>query len=337
MEKRLKVWVYREGEVPLFHLAPTKSIYSTEGHVMEELHRSGMAASHPDEANAFFLPVSVSNIVHYLYEGKGDYDRGRLQRVVEDYVRVVANKYPYWNRSSGGDHFIVSCHDWGPFVTQGRANPFLFRNLIRALCNANVSEGFDPARDVTLPEIKVLLPGLNPPDNNNSNNKSVLAFFAGGAHGAIRESLLRRWKGKDGDVRVSEYLPKGVDYFEVMSRAKYCLCPSGYEVASPRVVESMHVGCVPVLISDGYPPPFSDVLDWSKFSIQVGSGRIGEIKEMLEGISEEEYVEKLRRVEEVKMHFLINRPAQRYDVLNMVFHSVWLRRLNVRIPPPPTT
>lgn len=182
---------------------------------------------------------------------------------------------------------------------------------------------------MTLPEIKILAPALNPPDRNQS--KSILAFFAGGAHGSIRESLLHHWKDKDPHIQVHEYLPQNLDYFDLMSAAKFCLCPSGYEVASPRLVESMHVGCVPVLISDGYPPPFSDVLDWSTFSVHVPTRRIAEMKEILEGVTAEEYAEKRKRVLEVKKHFVINRPARRYDVLNMVFHSVWLRRLNVRL------
>lgn len=227
------------------------------------------------------------------------------------------------------EYSLTLLYPWlqGPSATAD--NPKLFKNLIRVLCNANVSEGFDPGRDVTLPEINVPSWALNQPDLNHP--KSTLAFFAGGAHGAIRKALLAHWKGRDADLQVHEYLPKNLSYLDLMSCAKYCLCPSGYEVASPRLVESMHAGCVPVIISEGYPPPFTDVLDWSTFSVHIPPRRIPEMKEILEGIAAEEYAEKQRRVLEVKRHFVINRPARRYDVLNMVFHSVWLRRLNVRL------
>ncbi|KAK6118363.1 hypothetical protein DH2020_047934 [Rehmannia glutinosa] len=333
MEKRLKVWVYKEGESPVFHHGPMKDIYSIEGHVIDEIDspHNRFAATHPDEAHVFFLPIGFTNIVHYLYTPRVDYNRRHLQNVIEDYVGVVANRYPYWNRSGGADHFFVACHDWGPDATGG--NPELFRNLIRVLCNANVSEGFNPTRDVPLPEIKV--PDdvkLGPPDLTQSQpNRSVLAFFAGGPHGYVRERLFQHWKDRDDDVQVYQYLPKNVNYFESMSRARYCLCPSGYEVASPRLIESMHAGCVPVIISDGYALPFSDVLDWRRFSVHVPVAEIPEIKNILEGISREEYLEMQKRVLEVKKHFVLQRPAQPFDLLHMVIHSVWLRRLNFRL------
>ncbi|KAL0323670.1 UNVERIFIED_CONTAM: putative glycosyltransferase [Sesamum calycinum] len=276
MEKRLKVWVYKEGEPPIFHRAPLKDIYSIEGHMMEELenHLNPFVARTPDEANAFFLPLSVTNIIRYLYTPRLTYDRNPCRP-----SSLIISAFSLLNVSA--------------------ADPHLFKNLIRVLCNANSSEGFQPIRDVSLPEINVPPEALGPPDLNQSlhiDNRTILAFFAGGPHGHVRRRLF-----------------------------------NGYEVASPRLIESMHAGCVPVIISEGYVLPFSEVLDWRRFSVHIPVSRIAEIKKILEGVGSEEYAEKQREVMEVKKHFVMHRPPQPFDLLNMVLHSVWLRRLNVRL------
>ncbi|KAL5783443.1 hypothetical protein ACOSP7_008472 [Xanthoceras sorbifolium] len=113
MEKRFKVWVYREGELPLIHGGPLNNIYGIEGQFIEEMEsgNSKFMARHPDEAHAFFLPISVAYIINFLYRPLVTYSRDQLQRLVADYIGVVSDKYPYWNRSNGADHFLVSCHD----------------------------------------------------------------------------------------------------------------------------------------------------------------------------------------------------------------------------------
>lgn len=212
------------------------------------------------------------------------------------------------------------------------AHPKLFKNMIRGLCNANSSEGFKATRDISLPEIKIPYQQFGPPYlNNTPNNRSILAFFAGGSHGIARQQLLSHWKDKDNEIQVHEYIPKNLDYFSLMGQSKYCLCPSGFEVASPRIVESMHVGCVPVIISDYYVLPFSDVLDWTQFSVHVPISMIPKIKEILKGISFEDYLEKQRNVIKVQRHFMLHRPAKPYDIFYMVMHSLWLRRLNSKL------
>lgn len=120
MMKRFKVWTYKEGDLPMVHNGPMKEVYAIEGHFISEMesHNKGekklpFLASNPDEAHAFFLPISVAYIVRYLFvQGTNHIFRGKLQRVVEDYIHIISNKYPYWNRSNGADHFLVSCHDW---------------------------------------------------------------------------------------------------------------------------------------------------------------------------------------------------------------------------------
>lgn len=210
--------------------------------------------------------------------------------------------------------------------------PDLFKNSIRVLCNANTSEGFNPEKDVSLPEIHLrsgeitgLVGGPSP------SKRPILAFFAGRLHGHIRYLLLEQWKEKDPDIQVYDSLPKGVSYETMLKTSRYCLCPSGYEVASPRVVEAIYSECIPVLISDGYIPPLSDVLDWKKFSVQVQVKDIGNIKKILMSISQRQYLKMHRRVKQVQRHFVVNPTPKRFDFFHMIVHSIWLRRLNVHI------
>ncbi|KAL6331023.1 hypothetical protein AAG906_009451 [Vitis piasezkii] len=317
MEKRFKIWTYKEGDQPLVHGGPRNSIYGIEGQFMDEIESgdSHFMAGHPDEAHVFYIPISVTRIAHYIYSPPVDYSGHMLQRLVTDYIYVVSDKYPYWNRSNGADHFLVSCHDWVR-TRDFDCNPDLYKHFIRVLCNANTSERFQPIRDISLPEVNIPKGKLGPPHLD----KPLTSVTSSPSSPAVNPATCEPSSPSSNR-----------DYAKSMGDSKFCLCPSGWEVASPRVVEAIAAGCVPVIICDYYVLPFSEVLDWSKFSINITSDKIPEIKKILKAVPNERYLRMQKRVKQVQRHFVINWPAQPYDMLHMILHSVWLRRLNVRL------
>ena len=113
MEKRFKVYVYEEGEPPIFHNGPCKSIYAMEGNFIFQMETTKLFRTRdPNKAHIFFLPMSSTMMVRFILE-RGSRDHWRpMKRTVKDYIDLVASKYPFWNRSLGADHFIVACHDW---------------------------------------------------------------------------------------------------------------------------------------------------------------------------------------------------------------------------------
>ncbi|XP_075499575.1 LOW QUALITY PROTEIN: putative glycosyltransferase At3g07620 [Primulina tabacum] len=332
MERLFKIYVYEEGEPPLFHSGPSKNIYSTEGIFLGLIEsNTHFRTFDPDEAHAYFLPFSVVMILQYLFDPI-ERDKAVLQRVVGDYVGVISNKYPYWNRSFGADHFMLSCHDWGPRATW--AVHKLYFTSMRVLCNANTSEFFNPRKDVSFPEINLPTGNLTGLVSKTwSNNRTILAFFAGRLHGHIRPLLFQHWKNYTGDIKVFETIPENssLSYTQMMENSKYCLCPSGHEVASPRIVEAIYAGCVPVLISQDYVLPYSDVLDWDEFTVRLEVDKLQDLKKILMGLGENKYEKLVEGVRNVQRHFVVNDPPKRYDAFHLMIHSLWLRRLNLRV------
>ena len=115
MEKRLKVYVYEEGEVPIMHDGPCKDIYTIEGRFIHEIEHGGgggkFRTRDPQRAHVYFMPFSVTWMVKYLYKPLS-YNLSPLRQFVSDYVSFISTKHPFWNTTQGADHFMLACHDW---------------------------------------------------------------------------------------------------------------------------------------------------------------------------------------------------------------------------------
>ncbi|CAL5342249.1 unnamed protein product [Camellia sinensis] len=538
MERTFKIYVYEEGEPPIFHNGPCKDIYSMEGLFLSFMEsNTHFRTRNPDLAHVYFLPFSVVMIIETLFDSIIQH-KAVLKRTVGGYVRLVSSKYPYWNRSLGADHFMLSCHDWGPRATRyvlfqptcmqnhaskqrvkedgverlplevkvyaghickllpppslhvvvpsfahvskehrqkldDKATPCIFigygdeefgyrlwdpknkkviqsRDVVfqegqtledfgqpakpkvddvseiipnpapsqhatdeeelpqHTVNDVELQDGFlekedpeaegveqgepqpplpetvgsqlrrstresKPSSKYPASEYILLTDGRKPESFQEAQNhkeksnwqqtmqEEMQSLQKNQTYDLVklpqdRKALQNKWvfkskkdgsrklvkykarlvvKGfrqkKDEQLLVYETLPEGMSYPDMMKKSRYCICPSGWEVASPRIVEAIYVECVLVLISQNYVLPFSDVLDWNSFSVEVSVSDIPNLKKILLGIPEDRYLRLREGVKQVQRHFLVNDPPKRYDVFHMIIHSIWLRRLNVLV------
>ncbi|CAN6988216.1 hypothetical protein IGI04_001874 [Brassica rapa subsp. trilocularis] len=334
MELILKVYIYPDGEKPIFHQPHLNGIYASEGWFMKLMEsNTQFVTKNPEKAHLFYMPYSVKQLQHAIFV-PGSHNIKPLSIFIRDYVNMLSIKYPFWNRTHGSDHFLVACHDWGPYTVS--EHPELRQNTIKALCNADLSDGiFVPGRDVSLPETSIRNAGRplrNIGNGNRVSQRPILAFFAGNLHGRVRPQLLKHWRNKDDEMKIYGPLPHNVarkmTYVQHMKSSKYCLCPMGYEVNSPRIVEAIYYECVPVIIADNFVLPFSEVLDWSAFSVVVPEKDIPRIKEILLEIPMRRYLKMQSNVKMVQKHFLWSPKPRRYDVFHMILHSIWFNLLH---------
>lgn len=329
MESILKVYIYKEGEKPIFHQPNLRGIYASEGWFIKLMEgNKQFVVRDPRKAHLFFLPFSSQILRTILYKDSSSSWKN-LEKYLKNYLDLIRGKYRFWDRTDGADHFLVGCHDWALKLTRNHMS-----KCIRALCNSNIAKGFKIGKDVTLP-VTAIRSAENPIKDlggNPPSKRPLLAFFAGSMHGDLRPMLLHHWENKEADMKIVGSMPRDLKgketYRENMRSSKYCICAKGYEVHTPRVVEAIFYECVPVIISDNYVPPFFEMLNWEAFSVFVLEKDIPNLRNILLSITDEKYIEMQKRVKMVQRHFLWHKKPVKYDLFHMILHSVWYNRIS---------
>lgn len=115
MERKLRVYVYKEGEKPIFHQPKMRGIYASEGWFMKLMEgNKQFIVRDPRKAHLFYLPFSSQKLRITLSEQK--LNGKQMEQYLERYVQLIAGRYRFWNRTGGADHFLVACHDWVRFL-----------------------------------------------------------------------------------------------------------------------------------------------------------------------------------------------------------------------------
>ncbi|KAK9986833.1 hypothetical protein SO802_031784 [Lithocarpus litseifolius] len=326
MNRSFKIYVYphRRNDPFANVLLPVGSEpggnYASESYFKKVLMSSHFITKDPTKADLFFLPFSIARLRHDPRIGVGG-----IQDFIKDYILNISQKYPYWNRTGGADHFYVACHSIGRSAMD-KANEVKF-NAIQVVCSSTYFQpGYIAHKDACLPQIwprQGVLPNLS------SSNRKKLAFFAGKINSPVREKLLQVWRN---DTEIFAHFGRlTTPYADELLGSKFCLHVKGFEVNTARIADSLYYGCVPVIIANYYDLPFADILNWKSFSINVATLDIPLLKKILKRFSFEEYLMLQRNALKVRKHFQWHLSSVDYDAFYMVMYELWLRRSSVRL------
>ena len=208
--------------------------------------------------------------------------------------RKLARESDAWRATGGARHFFILTSDRGPCCNGGQLiNTAFLQHHIAG--HHGEMEGhhwrhgitpdiacFHAHKDISIPTANTAGPSSRPA--SSSKARDLLAFYAGSglfkdsASGAFlpgmregRRRLHEVWGNAtlNPDIHIHRKISPAA-YSNGIARAKFCPIMGGFAPWTPRLNEAVLAGCVPVIFSSLL-PPFSRVLDWSKFSVRVPS------------------------------------------------------------------
>ena len=62
--------------------------------------------------------------------------------------------------------------------------------------------------------------------------------------------------------------------FRALKTTKFCLCPRGNKAWSPRLMDALWFGCIPVVIADHYVLPLGYLVDWESIAVTVAEKQV---------------------------------------------------------------
>ncbi|XP_038708489.1 probable glycosyltransferase At5g03795 [Tripterygium wilfordii] len=296
MEKDFKIFMYpKSDQVVPFYREPIPQGINIEVIFSHHLRFSERFHTYDDtKAHMFFIPLTWFQI-----RAMGSHANS------ENYVRHIIDKYPYWNRSKGFDHFLLTCCDVGAIFSERVP----LNNSIKVSCsvrNDSRNKIHHKHHHITLPQIRH--PHDPPSRGNDIHLRTIPAFWACHKH----------------PVSVSDW----DRYFKKFKASKYCICDGASYVTRICITDSIHFGCVPVILYEGYELPFGDILDWTKFSVIINKDNALRVKKILEAISDSKFSGLHNNILKVQRHFYVDEPAEGdnpYDLFHMIMYELWLR------------
>jgi len=268
----------------------------------------------PDASQACLFVLSLDTL-----------DRDSLSA---DYIRNLQNRLsllPYWN--NGQNHIIFNFYSgtW-PEYTEDLGLNLGFAILAKASISV---ETYRPNFDISLPLVHKehiekggdVLPSYS---DSQATTKSYLLAFKGkryvyGIGSETRNSLYhlhnsrdvimvttckhgKSWKEmKDERCEEDNAEYDRYDYEVLLHNSTFCLVPRGRRLGSFRFIEVLQTGCIPVLLSNNWVLPFSEIIDWKSSAIWADERLLLQVPDIVRSV-ESERVMALRQQSQLLWH-----------------------------------
>lgn len=196
---------------------------------------------------------------------------------------------PYWN--NGKRHIVFD-------LTDSPKSIYNNKNL-SILKSAFSVEHFDTTKDVSIPQF----PRYRFTDELLSKyEKTKLISFKGHPRrglNPIRDKLFEMNDDKELFIKDFSNNPKDFEfkltkdmeiipstdknsYLNLLFNSRFSLLPRGNGWAlSYRHIEAMNAGSIPIIISDNYELPFSELIDWNSCSIRIKENELDNLLEII--------------------------------------------------------
>ncbi|CAI0452806.1 unnamed protein product [Linum tenue] len=292
----------------------------------------------PYEADFFFVPVYVACNFSTV---NGFPAIGHARTLISSAIQLISTSYPFWNRSQGADHVFVASHDFGScfHTLEDRAiedgvPEFMKRSIVLQTFGVKHRHPCQEVENVVIP------PYVSPASVQRTLEKApvngrrdIWAFFRGkmevnpkNVSGRYYSKKVRTviWRKFSGDRRFYLQRQRFAGYQSEIVRSTFCLCPLGWAPWSPRLVESVALGCVPVIIADGIRLPFPAAVPWPEISLTVAESDVGKLGKILDHVAATNLSTIQRNLwdPEVRRALLFNEEIQEGDATWQVLYAL---------------
>ncbi|XP_068612099.1 exostosin-1a-like [Brachionichthys hirsutus] len=237
------------------------------------------------EESRFYTPDPRKACVFVL--GLDTLDRDRLSRQYVVDMKTKVWSHPLWN---GGKNHLIFNFFSGTWPDYSEVLDFDIGFAMLAKASMG-TEKFRPKFDISLPLISKDHPKAGGERGHMKHNsfpplRKYLLVFKGkryltGIGSDTRNSLYhinnsedivllttckhgkdwQKYKDARCDEDNAEY--EKYDFRDLLFNSTFCLVPRGRRLGSFRFLEALQAACVPVMMSNGWELPFSEIIDWN--------------------------------------------------------------------------